>query len=97
MFADYRVPQTLNYWGILKYSPRLTDILQKKEEIPHGNVFEMEIRAATVVAVERLGVYLQKRYDKRFKSIDLDWFLWQFGENHLKELPNHHRVLSIYY
>lgn len=80
MFADYRVPQTLNYWGILKYSPELEERIRNKQEIPHGGVYEVEIRAATVVAVERLRDYLHKQHGKIYKAIEIDWFLWEFGE-----------------
>ena len=58
MFADYRVPQTLCHWGILKYSPELTAIVQNKQEMQSGSSYESEIRAATVVAVELLKAYL---------------------------------------
>jgi hypothetical protein len=54
MFADYRVPQTLHHWGVLKYSKDLEEVIINKKEIPHGGEYEVEIRAATVVAVERL-------------------------------------------
>jgi hypothetical protein len=49
------------------------------------------------VAVERLRQYLEEKYGRSHKSIEIDWFLWEFGEEHIKEMPNHHRVLSIYY
>jgi hypothetical protein len=31
MFADYRVPQTLRHWGVLKYSEELERIILAKE------------------------------------------------------------------
>lgn len=57
----------------------------------------MEIRAATVVAVERLRKNLKEKYGKDYKAIEVDWFLWEYGEKRLKELKPHHRVLSVYY
>lgn len=53
MFADYRVPQCLTLWGIFVYSPELRGIIESKKEIPAGSAQEVEIRAATVVAVEQ--------------------------------------------
>jgi len=36
----------------LKYSEKLENILLNKQEIPHGSKLEIEIRAATIYAVE---------------------------------------------
>ena len=54
MFADYKVPQILFHLGILKLNSGLEDKLNSKKIIPHGSDEEVEIRAATIVAVEKL-------------------------------------------
>jgi len=54
MFADYRVPQILKAKGILVYDKHLTDLINNKLEIPHGSKEEVEIRAATIQAVEQI-------------------------------------------
>ncbi|KAJ3370891.1 hypothetical protein HDU91_005764, partial [Kappamyces sp. JEL0680] len=70
MFADYRVPQTLLYFGILEYSPELTTVLKRHEEhhdsatsdpqlntqfmLNHGDEMEVEIRGGSILAVELL-------------------------------------------
>lgn len=56
----------------------------------------MEIRAATVIIVEKIKGYLQS-IGKNVKSLELDAFLWQEGERNLKNMVNHHRTLTIYY
>lgn len=33
MFADYRVPQVLKYFGILEYSPELMQALEKRKSL----------------------------------------------------------------
>ena len=68
MFADYRVPQALVYFGILVYSPQLLSLLQKHEDhhlslesnaglnneltMKRGDPFEIEIRGMSIHAVE---------------------------------------------
>lgn len=50
-FPDYRVPQLLRELGIMNYSPALAAAVDGREEIVAGSRHELEIRAATVVAV----------------------------------------------
>jgi hypothetical protein len=49
-----------------------------------------------VVAVEAIKEWLRKE-GKEVVSIEVDWFLWQLGEDSLSTLPPHHRCLTIYY
>lgn len=57
---------------------------------------ELEIRAATIQAVEQVHAQMETRGHK-LKVIELDWFLWQIGEDNKDTLQPHHRTLSIYY
>ena len=68
MFADYRVPQALLYFGIIEYSNELKNLLQMHEThhlsstsdkalncmnvLERGNNFEVEIRGVSIHAVE---------------------------------------------
>lgn len=96
MFADYRVPQLLRGRGILRYGPRLAAALDTGRLIPPGSDFEIEIRAATVQAVERLREKLAE-LGHPTTSLTLDWLLWQEGEALQRKLKPHHRTLTIYY
>ena len=58
--------------------------------------FFREIRAFTVLAVERLKEEVRKRGQK-MNSVEIDWFLWQTGEKVKDNIKNHHRTLTIYY
>jgi len=53
-FADYRVPQILREMGVLVYSADLSAVVDAKETIASSTRFEVEIRASTVVAVDKL-------------------------------------------
>jgi len=108
MFADYRVPQTLEYFDILKYSDDLKQILNSLEVMKKDCIYEIEIRGCSIHAVELLRAsVLQELVRKEAKkevldivnSITLDFFLWDFARGHRKEM-NHlqfHRVRTIYY
>ncbi|CAI8056589.1 Queuosine salvage protein [Geodia barretti] len=52
MFADYRVPQTLQYFGVLHYSKQLLSRLRDGVELPQGCTEEVEIRGCSIWAVE---------------------------------------------
>ena len=54
MFADYRVPQLLRHMEILQYSPALAERVDSAQIVMAGSMDELYIRAATVVAVEKM-------------------------------------------
>uniref|UniRef100_A0A8D9AC98 Queuosine 5'-phosphate N-glycosylase/hydrolase n=1 Tax=Cacopsylla melanoneura TaxID=428564 RepID=A0A8D9AC98_9HEMI len=54
MFADYRVPQVLKYFGILEYSDTLTNALNQTTFKDPDSRFEVELRGNSIEAVERI-------------------------------------------
>lgn len=96
MFADYRVPQVLRPEGVMIYSPKLAELVDSKSEIPAGSEMEVEIRAATIQSVEMLHDKMVTQ-GHHLQVIELDWLLWQIGEDNKKSLQPHHRTWSIYY
>ncbi|KAK9794969.1 hypothetical protein WJX73_009457 [Symbiochloris irregularis] len=96
MFADYRVPAALREFGVLEYAPSLAQRIDDRAELPAGSEEECEIRACTIVAVEKLRQALASETRKP-NSIHLDWWLWEHGEQHRKDHRPHHRTLTIYY
>jgi hypothetical protein len=80
--------------------------------LPSGGEGEIEIRAASLLAVEQLkhaaNKVLRARHEQDNKSsssstqpfqllsIQLDWWLWQEGERMRSEL-SHHKTWTIYY
>ncbi|MEI7919057.1 MAG: queuosine salvage family protein [bacterium] len=52
--ADYKVPQMLRLQNILEYDNSLEEKIVKKIEIPHDSEEEIEIRANTVQAIEKI-------------------------------------------
>eukprot|EP00727_Mastigamoeba_balamuthi_P012089 m51a1_g7502 hypothetical protein (369) ;mRNA; f:276477-278627 len=93
MFPDYRVPQVLHGRGALVYSPDLDARVRARQELCAGSEEEVEIRAATVQAVEALRAML----GGGLTAVEVDWLLWQTGEASLAALPPHHRTRTIFY
>lgn len=94
-FADYKLPQILRYWGVLAYSPALEKKIKNKILIPAGSGIEVEIRAATVWAVEYLKNAL-RRQGISMSAHQIDWILW--NESKRIRLPlQHHFTKTVFY
>jgi len=52
--ADYHIPQILNYFDCITYSPELQEMIQFYKQLPKNSQFETEIRAATILAVKEI-------------------------------------------
>ncbi|KAI9915378.1 hypothetical protein PsorP6_006990 [Peronosclerospora sorghi] len=94
--ADYRVPQVLRAEQVLVYSTELANLIDSKAEIAAGSEMEVELRAATIQAVEGIHKRMQMR-GHCLAVVELDWLLWQIGEDRKTHLLPHHRTWSIYY
>ncbi|KAM3286121.1 hypothetical protein CQW23_05250 [Capsicum baccatum] len=95
IFADYIVPAVLQQLGVLRYRSSLDNIIKKNTEIISGSEEEVELRACSVYAVEKIKELISKKTGKQVLSVELDLWLWAFGI----QCPSlqHHRTLSIYY
>ncbi|XP_022739755.1 queuosine salvage protein-like isoform X2 [Durio zibethinus] len=95
MFADYIVPAVLRQLGVLKYSSTLASTIEANSEIGAGSEEEVELRACSIYAVEKMRELLSIKSGKEVLSVELDLWLWSVGV----QCPSlqHHRTLSIYY
>lgn len=88
IFADYKLPQLLEYKKIINYTDDL------RNEIKQGVIIskekEIEIRSATIVACEKIAKKIG------INEALLDNILWNIAKNTEFNLP-YHRVISIYY
>jgi hypothetical protein len=94
-FADYKLPQALRHLGAIEYSDRLARRVDDWRELEPGEPAEVEIRAATVVAVERLRDRLQAG-GRDLRSFEVDWMLWDLSQR-LYPVRPHHRVRTVFY
>ncbi|MBI5035501.1 MAG: hypothetical protein HZB51_33670 [Chloroflexi bacterium] len=95
-FADYKLPQILRAWSILKYAPTLARKVDAQIEIAAGSPDETEIRAAMLWGVEFLREALAKR-GRQLWSIQVDWILWEASQGKFEGMKPYHRVRTIYY
>ncbi|MBM3129868.1 MAG: hypothetical protein FJ009_14745 [Chloroflexi bacterium] len=95
-FADYKLPQILRAWKILQYAPALARKIDAPMELAAGSPEEIEIRAATLWAVEFLRDALARR-GRKLWSIQVDWILWEASQARAKGLKPYQRVRTIFY
>jgi Potential Queuosine, Q, salvage protein family len=94
-FADYKLPQMLRHWGALIYSNRLAQAVDAMQPLAPGSSQEIEIRAATVVAVDRLRDQMAGR-GRQLSSAQVDWIIWQSSQSAESVRP-YHRTRTIFY
>ncbi|HEV7677081.1 MAG TPA: queuosine salvage family protein [Candidatus Dormibacteraeota bacterium] len=93
-FADYKLPQVLRAAGAMVYTPQLAASVDARIELAAGSEQEIEIRALTVVAVDRLVPLLAARGRSAGATL-VDAMLWWRGQG-LHAQP-YHRVRTIWY
>lgn len=95
-FADYKVPQVLHQLGIIRYSPRLEAALRSLQLIPADHPWEVEIRAATIVAVADLAS-ASSSPGELVPEYAIDWHLWALGQTGGEHRLPYHRTPTIAY
>ena len=65
IFADYIVPAVLRELGILKYGSNLSCSIDSNSEIVPGSEEEVEIRACSIYAVEKMRDLISKKFGKQ--------------------------------
>jgi hypothetical protein len=94
-FADYKLPQVLRHHGAFEYSAGLARRVDGWEELRPGEPAEVEIRASTVVAVERLRDALAER-GRELIDVHVDWILWDLSQG-LYPVRPYHRTRTTFY
>lgn len=95
MFADYRVPQILHHLRILTYPSALLRKLHAHTPLAPGSREEVSLRAASIVAVERVRAEIlslmaaEERSEKAVEegtdmdtvsSVLIDFYLWDLAK-----------------
>ncbi len=95
-FADYKVPQVLRRYGVLVYEDALAATIDRSQHIPAGVPWEVEIRAATVCAVDDIRTAMARRGVRR-TAPEIDWHLWLLGQERDPLDRPYHRTRTIFY
>ncbi|KAF8895629.1 hypothetical protein BD779DRAFT_1500613 [Infundibulicybe gibba] len=89
MFADYRVPQILHHLRILEYPLSLVRMLHAGTPIASGSREELSLRAASIIAVERVREEILKLITEDTEvesdqsvvsSVLIDFYLWDLAK-----------------
>jgi len=94
--ADYKIPQVLRHEGIILYSETLSELVDNKKEIPSGSQLEIEIRAATIYAIEMLKIYLLKR-GLSYTSMNINDYFWLSSQKDKPKIKPYHRTRTLAY
>jgi len=95
-FADYKLPQMLRSFGIIKYSESLANKVDSYVLIEKDSEEEVEIRSATIWAVEFIRQGLRKKYNF-ITSSHIDSMLWNKSQTRTREEKPYHRTLTTAY
>ena len=95
-FADYKLPQVLRHLGIIVYAPELAHSVDSLRLLDPGSPEEIEIRANTIWAVELIRRQLRSE-GKDLKAHEIDWILWNKGQEDAYRAKPYHRTKTIFY
>jgi len=94
-FADYRIPQALRHLGILELDADLEARIEAGEELAKDSVEEIEIRAASIRAVDMMLSELH-HVDRRGWTWEIDAALWELARSDEVRVE-HHRTRTVFY
>ena len=95
-FADYKLPQVLRHIGVFEYAPGLAQRVDRMMHLDPGSEEEVEIRASTIWAVELIRQAM-KRLGKDVHASEIDWLLWNLGQDDAFRAKPYHRTVTIFY
>lgn len=91
-YADYKLPQLLRMSGVINYEESLAKKVDTLTEITHDSREEIEIRSATIWAVELL-----RQRIVTLTSGEIDNTIWLLSQGIQKESRPYHRSRTIFY
>ncbi len=94
VFADYKLPQLLRAFGILKYGQALSNMVDSYTLVPQGSPEEVEIRAGAVWGVELLRQQLQA-----YSSVQIGHVIWLMSQDQELQarIKPYHRTYTTFY
>ena len=96
IFADNLVPHVLRVDRILAYSKSLSARINSGDLIPPGSNEEIEIRACALHAVELVRAALNASREA-ITSMELDFLLWNRGQQPAYKSIPRHRTRTVFY
>jgi hypothetical protein len=95
--ADYKLPQLLRFKQVLTYDHALASSVDNLTPISAGSSEEVEIRAATIVAIELIRAALAEA-KVLTTAAEIDARLWLMSQQlHSTKIKPYHRCLTAFY
>lgn len=91
--ADYKIPQSLRNINILEYDEELANFVDNQLEIEENSIYEVEIRASMIVAINKI----KKELNDEVSAIDLNDILWGIGKDKIKQFKPYHLTRTMSY
>jgi hypothetical protein len=95
-FADYKLPQVLRHVGVFEYASGLAEKVDHMNHVDPGCEEEVEIRASTIWAVDLIRQEM-KRLGKDTRASEIDWLLWNLGQDDSYRAKPYHRTVTTFY
>lgn len=96
-FADYKLPQILRHHKVITYEPALAERIDSQVEVLPGSEEEVEIRAATIIAIELIKERLEQA-GNLCTAAQIDSQLWLLAKAIDKsQMQPYHRCRTICY
>jgi hypothetical protein len=96
IFADNLVPHVLRIDGVLEYDGGLARRIDEQQPVEAGSSEEIEIRAVAIHAVELIVAAL-RGLGREARAMDVDYLLWNRGQQPAYKARPRHRARSVYY
>lgn len=90
--ADYKIPQVLRGFNILEYDNELSEMVDNEIEIEENSIYEVEIRANMIVAIDMIKERLND-----IPSIEINDIIWSLGQDKSKVKKPYHRTRTMSY
>ena len=91
--ADYKIPQVLRGLGILVYDKELSELVDNKKGVEENSIYEVEIRANMIVAIN----LIKKELNDKVDAIDINDIIWSFSQDKTKKLLPYHLTRTLSY
>jgi hypothetical protein len=94
--ADYKLPQVLRHLEAFTYSSSLSEKVDRMIHLEAGSEEEVEIRAGTIWAVELMRREM-KHLGQEVTAGEIDWLLWNLGQDNRFRAKPYHRTVTTFY
>ena len=94
-FADYKIPQLLRNLSVLNYTSELAQKIDSQTELLPASQDEIEIRAATIIALDMITARVHKRIPSA-TAAKVDTAIFLATQNNVSLAP-YHRTRTIWY